>query len=148
MSLERKIDPFAALILVISILGIILMLIGPYAGLYYENYYSGNRYSCLLGCEYSTAGDIVAQVFILILLIIQIIIVANDLIPNKFIEKDLDKYGMLLAVVTILFAIIGIASFGAAYDADYDWWLELGAYTGIIVGILNTILFFLKSKNR
>ena len=147
MSLESKIDPFTALILVVSILGIILILIGPFAGLYYENYYSGERYSCL-GCEYSTPGDIVAQIFILILLILQIIIVVNDLLPNKFIDKDLDKYGMLLAVAVILFAIIGIASFGAAYDEDYDWWLELGAYTGIIVGLLNAILFFLKFKNR
>ncbi len=142
-----NVDPFAALILVFSIIGIILILIGPFAGLYYENYYSGNRYSCL-GCEYSTPGDVAAQVIMLILLIIQIVMVLNDLLPNKFIEKDLEKYGILLAVVTFFFAIIGIASFGAEYDNDYDWWPELGFYSGIIVGLLNIILFFLKYKNK
>ena len=83
----------------------------------------------------------------LILLIIQIVVVLNELLPKKFIEKDLDIYGILLAGFTILFAIIGIVSFGIAYDA-YSWWPETGFYGGIIAGILNTILFFLKYKNK
>ena len=146
MSSERNIDPFAALILVFSVIGIILIAAFDFAGFYWTGYSPGNRYSCL-GCEYSTGGDLAAQVIMLILLIIQIVVVLNDLLPNRFIEKDLEKYGMLLAVLTILFAIIGIASFGVA-RSEYEWWPETGFYGGIIAGLLNTILFFLKYKNK
>ncbi|GAG95309.1 unnamed protein product, partial [marine sediment metagenome] len=56
-------------------------------------------------------------------------------------------FGILLAGLTILLAIIGIASFGITYEA-YTWWPETGFYGGIIAGILNSILFFLKYKNK
>ncbi|MFX1571587.1 MAG: hypothetical protein ACFFB0_02480 [Promethearchaeota archaeon] len=144
MSTERKVDVFAALILVLSLIGLILLAALDFAAFYLPNY--GTRYSCL-GCEYSTSGDLAAQIIILILLIIQILIALNDLLPNKFIKKDLEKYGMFLAVATVLFAIIGISSFGAEYG-DYDWWAAEGFWGSIIAGLLNTILFFLKYRNK
>lgn len=144
MSSEMKIDPFAALILVLSVIGIILIAAFTFAGFYYPGY--GNRYSCF-DCEYWTPGDLAAQIIMIILLVIQIIIALNDLLPKKFIEMDLEIFGILLAGLTILLAIIGIASFGIAYDA-FTWWPETGFYGGIIAGILNTILFFLKYKNK
>ncbi|MFX0104621.1 MAG: hypothetical protein ACFE75_03910 [Candidatus Hodarchaeota archaeon] len=146
MPSERNIDPFAALILVLSIIGIILIAAFSFAGFYWPGPYAGNRYSCL-SCEYWTSGDLAAQVLMLILLIVQIVIAINDLIPKRFVERDLSIYGMGLAVLTILMAIIGIASFGVAYDA-FNWWPETGFYGGIIAGILNTILFFLKFRNK
>ena len=143
MSSERNIDPFAVIILVLSIVGIILVATQYFASVYYMGYY---RHSCL-DCEYATAGDLGAQVSILILLILQIVIALNELLPKRFIEKDLDKIGMILAGVTITFVIIGIASFGISYS-EYEWWPETGFYGAIIAGILNLILFFLKDKNR
>ena len=144
MSSEKTIDPFAVLILVLSILGIVLLAPFEFAAFYLG---AGNyRYSCLT-CEYATPVDLAAQIFIIVLLIIQIIISLNELLPNRFIEKDLDKIGMVLAGLTFLFAIIGIASFGAAYSA-YDWWPELGFYSSIVAGILNVLLFFLKDRNK
>jgi len=100
-----------------------------------------------LDCGYATDGDLFAQIVMLIFLIIQIIIVINDLLPNRFIKTDLDKIGLILAAGTTLLAIIGLASFGIAY-AEYEWWPETGFYGGIIAGLLNTILFFLKFKNK
>ena len=144
MSESRKIDPFSALILILSIIGIVLIAVGPFAGFYLTGY--GYRYSCF-DCEYFTEGDLAAQIIMVILLIILIIVVLNDLVPKRFIEKDLEKYGFLLSVVVILMAIIGLASFGVAY-AYYEWWPETGFYGGIIAGLLNTILFFLKYKNK
>lgn len=144
MSSEMKIDPFAALILVLSVVGIILIAALDFAGFYYPGY--GNRYSCL-SCEFWTPGDLAAQVIMIILLIIQIVVALNDLLPKKIIEMDLEIFGILLAGLTILLAIIGIASFGIAYEA-YTWWPGTGFYGGIIAGILNTILFFLKYKNK
>jgi len=144
MSTERKVDVFAALILVLSLIGMILLAALDFAAYYLPSY--GNRYSCL-GCEYSTDADLAAQVIILVLLIIQIVIALNDLVPNRFIDKDLEKYGMFLAVVTVLFVIIGIASFGAEYS-EYEWWPETGFYGAIIAGMLNPILLFLKYKNK
>jgi len=144
MSSEMKIDPFAALILVLSVVGIILIAAFSFAGFYLPSY--GNRYSCL-GCEYWTPGDLAAQIIMIILLIIQIVVALNDLLPKKFIEMDLEIFGILVAGLTILLAIIGIASFGITYEA-YTWWPETGFYGGIIAGILNTILFFLKYKNK
>lgn len=144
MSSEKTIDPFAVLILVLSILGIVLLAPFEFAAFYLG---AGNyRYSCLT-CEYATPVDLAAQILIIVLLIIQIIISLNELLPNRFIEKDLDKIGMILAGLTFLFAIIGIASFGAAYSA-YDWWPELGFYSSIVAGILNVLLFFLKDRNK
>ena len=144
MSSERNIDPFAVIILVLSIVGIILLAAFAFAGFYYPGY--GNRFSCF-DCEYWTQGDLAAQVIVLILLILQIVIALNDLLPKRFIEKDLDKIGMILAGFTILIVIIGIASFGIYYS-EYEWWPETGFYGSIIAGILNLILFFLKDKNR
>jgi len=144
MSSERNIDPFAVMILVLSVIAIILLAALPFAGFYYSGY--GNRFSCF-DCEYSTAGDLAAQVVILLLLIAQIIIVFNDLLPNKFIDKDLDKFGLILAALTIVWVIIGLASWGVVREA-YEWWPETGFYGSIIAGILNTVLFFLKSRNK
>ena len=144
MSAERKIDPFAVMILILSILGIVLLAPFDFAAFDLGGGYI--RFSCLT-CEYATTGDLIAQIFIIILLIIQIVIALNELLPNRFIDKDLDKIGIGLAGITFLFAIIGIGSFGAAY-ANYDWWLELGAYSSLVAGILNAILFFLKDRNK
>ncbi|MFW9987774.1 MAG: hypothetical protein ACFFC3_03890 [Candidatus Odinarchaeota archaeon] len=144
MSIEKKIDPFAVIILVLSVIGLILLVALDFAGFYLSGY--GNRYSCL-GCEYSTSVDLVAQVIILILLIIQIIISLNDLLPNKFIEKDLSFIGMILAGLTILFFVIGIGSFGIEHIED-EWWLETGGWGVLIAGLLNTMLFFLKFRNK
>ena len=104
-----------------------------------------NRYSCL-DCEYSTAGDYTLQILSIIVFIIIIIIALNDLLPNKFITKDLTKFGFLLSIITIIFAIAGLTSFGIAY-AEYEWWPELGFYAITIGGILNTIFFYLKQRN-
>ena len=145
MSSENKIDPFAVLILVLSIIGIILIAPFDFAAFYHTDA-AENRWSCLT-CEYATAGDLAAMIFMILLLIIQAIVALNDLLPNRFINMDLDKYGMILAGLTMLFAIIGIASFGAAYS-EYDWWPEIGFYGGIVAGLLNTILFFLKYRNK
>jgi len=144
MSTERKVDIFAALVLVLSLIGLILLAALDFAAFYLPSY--GTRFSCL-SCEYSTDVDLAAQVIILVLLIIQIIIALNDLLPNKFIKKPLEKYGMLLAVATVLFAIIGITSFGVEYG-DYEWWAAEGFWGSTIAGLLNTILFFLKYKNK
>ena len=145
MSSEKKIDPFAALILVLSIVGIILIATQYFASFYVSGYY---RHSCL-DCEYSTDGDLAAQIMMIILLIVQIIVVLNELLPKRFVEKDLSIVGLGLAGLTILFAIIGIASFGAEYDSIVsEWWPDTGFYGGIIAGLLNLILFTLKYKNR
>ncbi|MBY9008749.1 MAG: hypothetical protein KGD74_02650, partial [Candidatus Lokiarchaeota archaeon] len=137
MSEERKIDPFSLLILVLSIIAIIMEIIGPFAVFWLGG--SEYRYSCL-DCEYSTPVDYILQILILILFVIQIIIALNELLPNKFIPKDITKYGMYLAILTWIFAIIGLASFGITNSA-YEWWPELGFYGAVVGGLLNTILF-------
>lgn len=144
MSSERKVDPFAAIILVISIIGIILL-----ATQYFASFYLGGgqyRHSCL-DCEYATGGDLAALIIILILLILQIVVALNDLIPKRFINIDLDKWGMVLGGLTIFWVIVGIASFGIAY-ALYEWWPDTSFYSSIIAGIINTVLFYLKFKNK
>jgi len=83
----------------------------------------------------------------LILLIVQIIVALNDLLPKRFIQRDLTIYGMGLAGLTILMTIIGIASFGIEYEA-VEWWPDTGFYGAIIAGIINTTLFYLKYRNR
>ena len=117
MSAERKIDPFAVMILILSILGIILL--APFDFAAFDLGGGNIRYSCLT-CEYATPVDLASQIFIIILLIIQIVVALNELLPNRFIDKDLDKIGIGLAGLTFLFAIIGIASFGIAYSS-YEW---------------------------
>jgi len=108
MSEDRSVDVFSVLILIFSIIAIILEIIGPFAGFYLGG--GQYRYSCL-DCEYSTGIDYAMQILAIILLVIQIIIALNELIPNKFIKMEVTKYGMILAILTLVFAIIGIASF-------------------------------------
>jgi Na+-transporting NADH:ubiquinone oxidoreductase subunit NqrE len=144
MSEVRNIDPFSLIILILSIIAIITEIIGPFASFFYGSY--GYRYSCL-DCEYSTPVDLILQYLILILFVIQIIITLNELLPNKFIPKDVTKYGMHLAILTWIFAIIGLASFGITYSS-FEWWPELGFYGTVVGGVLNTILFFLQQRNK
>lgn len=142
MSSERNIDIFSAVILVVSIIAIVMEAIGPFAGFYSGYYY----YSCL-DCAYYTIGDYVSQIFILILLIATIVIAINDLLPKKFISKDLTKFGLYFALLTVIFSIIGIISFGVTYG-DYEWWPDLGFYGTIVGGVINSLLYFLKTKNK
>jgi hypothetical protein len=143
MSSQRNVDPFSVLILFISLLAIILESVGDFAGLYIGG--GHYRYSCL-DCEYSTIGDLIFQILSIIVFIIIAIMALNNLLPNRFIAKDLTKVGFLLSIITIIFAIAGLTSFGIYYSA-YEWWPEMGFYAIIIGGILNTIFFFLKQKN-
>ena len=144
MSEQRNIDPFSLMILVLSVIAIITEIIGPFAGFYYSGY--GNRYSCL-DCGYSTGVDLALQILVLILFVIQIVIALNELLPKKFIPMDVTKYGMYIAITSIAFAVIGLASFGITYSW-YEWWPELGFYGLVIGGVLNTILFFLQQRNK
>ena len=144
MSNERNIDPLSALILILSIVGILMLTIGDFGNFYYPGY--GYRYSCL-SCEYSTIGDLIAQIFILILLIIQVVIALNDLLPQRFVSMDLTKYGIIIAALTLVFAIIGGVFFAIAYE-EYEWAFGIGFYGGAVGGILNLILFYLKQKNQ
>jgi hypothetical protein len=143
MSSERNVDVFAALILVLSIIGIILL-----ATQWFASLYTGANYwhSCL-DCENATGGDLIAQILMIVFLIVQIVIAINDLVPNRFIKTDLDKIGLLLAGCTTFLAIIGLATFGIVY-AQYEWWPDTGFYGGVIAGLINTILFFLKWRNK
>jgi hypothetical protein len=150
MSTEKKMDPISVLILVISILGIILMLVGDFAGFYLTGTATGNRYSCLLLCSYTTPVDFISQIFIVVLLLFQVILSFNKLIPSNFFAdlrffQVLWKYGLYVSILTILFAITGLISFGAVYS-DYEWWPETGFYAGFIAGLLNAILFYLIKK--
>ena len=144
MSSERKIDPFAALVLVFSIIAIILMATQYFASFFLTGYSA--RHSCL-DCDYATAGDLAAQIITIILLVIQIVIALNDLVPNRFIQKDLETAGLLMAILTIILVVGGYLSFMITYF-EYDSWPEGGFYAGIIAGIVNTIMFFLKYKNK
>jgi Na+-transporting NADH:ubiquinone oxidoreductase subunit NqrE len=144
MSSVKTINLYFALILVVSIVGILLITIGSFAAFYLMGYGSGYRYSCLT-CEYSTPVDLAAQIVILILLVIQIIIAVNELLPNKFISMELARYGIIIALLTLIFAIIGGISFGVTYS-EFEWWFETGFYGGVACGIINMILFFLERK--
>ena len=144
MSSERNIDMFSGLVLILSIIALIMLIIGPFGWLYIG---SGNyRYSCL-DCEYSSIGDLSAQYFILILLILQIIIAINDLLPNKFISRDMTLFGLLIAVMIFGFSLIGLISFGVTYSY-YEWGVDIGFYGPVVGGLINTLLYFLKNKNK
>jgi len=144
MSSERNIDIFSAIILILSIIGLIMVIIGPFAEL---DIGGGSIRASCLDCGYSTPVDYAAQIIILILFIIQIIIALNELLPNPFIKQDITKYGMYIAILTLIFAIVGLAAFGISY-AFYYWWPELGFYGSAVGGVLNTVLFYLKKKNK
>ncbi|MDX1798371.1 MAG: hypothetical protein R3255_06955 [Candidatus Lokiarchaeia archaeon] len=147
MSEERRIDAFAIIILIISLVGLILMFATDFTGFYYGGY--GVRYSCLTGCEYSTPTDLTMQIFMVILLIAQIVWSINELLPEKFLPfKNLNLIGLILAASTALFAVIGIAAFGITWGllGGYDWWAEAGFYGGFLAGIINAVFYFLRFK--
>jgi hypothetical protein len=144
MSSERKIDPFIVIILIISVIALVMLLIGPFAGFYLGGY--GNRYSCL-GCEYWTPVDLTMQILLIFLLIFQMLISLNELLPKRIVAKDFIKLGFIFALLTWIVALIGLIAFGIAYW-DSEWWPELGFYGTIVGGVLNMILFILKIKNK
>ena len=145
MSTERKIDPFAALILVVSLIALIIMAVSDFMGLYLTPY-GYLRYSCLT-CEYATGGDLAAQIIAIIFFIIIMIVALNDLLPKRLIDMDLSLIGMILALVIIVAVIGGMSAF-MVYYADYETWPGTGFYAGIIGGIVNIILFYLKYRNK
>ncbi|MFX1243225.1 MAG: hypothetical protein ACFFA7_18415 [Promethearchaeota archaeon] len=146
MSEERRIDAFAIIILIISLVGLILMFVTDFAGAYDLSY---NIYSCLTGCENWTGVDLTMQIFMVILLIAQIVWSINELLPEKFLPfKKLNLIGLIFAASTALFAVIGIGSFGIYYGLfyGYDWWAEAGFYGGFLAGIINAVFYFLRFK--
>jgi hypothetical protein len=148
MSEERKIDAFAIIILIISLVGLILILVTDFAGFYLTAV--GNRYTCLIGCDYATGGDIAAQVFMILLLIAQMVWSINELLPEKFIRiEKMNLIGLILSSLTVLFAVIGIGAFGITYGfiGGYNWWAEPGFYGGFVAGIINSVFYFLRFKN-
>jgi hypothetical protein len=145
MSEERKIDAFAIIILIISLVGLILLLVTDFAGVYVGAY----RYSCLIDCGYWTVTDFTMQIFMVILLIAQMVWSINELLPEKFLPfKNLNLIGLILATATSLFAVIGIGAFGIYYGllGGYNWWAETGFYGGFVAGIINAVFYFLRYK--
>jgi len=132
------------LVLILSIIALVMLIIGPFAGTWQGG--SIYWYSCL-DCENSTIVDYTMQIFILILFILQIVIALNELLPNKFIPKDMTQFGLLSAFIIFGFSIIGLISFGVTYGYA-EWWPDLGFYASVVAGLINTILFYLKNKNK
>ena len=144
MSSERNVDMFSGLVLILSIIALVMLIIGPFAG----TWQGGNIYwySCLY-CENSTIGDYTSQIFILILLILQLVIAVNELLPNKFISRDMTQFGLLSSIMIFGFSLIGLISFGVTYGYA-EWWPDIGFYGPVVAGLISTILFYLKHKNK
>ncbi|MHA2392637.1 MAG: hypothetical protein ACXAEX_11895 [Promethearchaeota archaeon] len=146
MSQDKKLDAMAIALIIFNFIGIVLLLATPFAGLYWTGFSPGNRYSCIIDCGYTTGGDLAAQIIVLLLLIIQIVLAINELVPKRFINfGKLDIIGLILGGSIILFSLIGLGAFGIFYAA-FDWWPEAGWYGGFVCGIINTILYALKFK--
>jgi len=139
-----RLDPYSVIIFVLSLIGLVLVASTNFAGFWLENYYTGSRYSCLT-CEYSTEADRAAIILVILLLLGQIAISLNDLLPNKFLPENVTRLGIFFAASTLLLTIIGGVAFFISYS-EYDVWLETGFYTGALAGLINSILFFLKGK--
>lgn len=148
MSVEKRIDIFSALISTLSIIALIMIIIGPFAGTF--NFYSSYYYYSCFYCENWTTIDLIAQIFIIILLILQFLTALNELLPKKFISKDLTMIGIIMAGLTWTLALIGLGSFGIwwGFINGFEWWPELGFYGSLVGGILNMIFFILKFKNK
>ena len=130
----------------ISVSGFFVVLLEYFAGFWLTGYYTGERYSCL-SCEYGTFTDMASQVLILLLILGQLFIALNEILPKQFIEKDLSLLGLILAIGTFIFTVIGLIGFGIAYS-EYEWWPEAGFYAGIITGLINGFLFAVKFKQK
>jgi len=139
-----RLDPYSVIIFVLSLIGLVLVASTNFAGFWLENYYTGSRYSCLT-CEYSTEVDRAAIILVILLLLVQIAISLNDLLPNKFLPENISRLGIFLAASTLLLTIIGGVAFSVSYS-EYDSWLETGFYAGALAGLINSVLFFLKGK--
>lgn len=139
---------FSLIILVLSLIGFVLVTFTPFAGLFLTGYYSGYRYSCLT-CAYSTAVDRAAIILAMLLLLGQLVISLNELWPDtilsQFLPANFSRWGIFLAVFTLIITLIGGAAFMATYNY-YETWFEPGFYGGAIAGLLNSILFFLKDR--
>jgi len=133
-------------ILCISFIGFLVVLFGKFAGFWLTGYYSGERYSCIF-CEYGTFIDIASIVIILLSIIGQIFVVINEILPKPLIKIDLSLLGLLFAIGTFIFSIVGLVGFGIVYS-DSEWWPEAGFYAGIITGVFNGFLFAVKFGSK
>lgn len=131
------------LILLLSVVGIVLIAVGPFGVLYIPGY--GLRYSCL-GCEYYTYTDLAAQVIMIILLSIVSLVAINELLPNKLFDLGMiNRIGALLGVCTAAFAILGGAAF-SFWWIDYAAWYDVGYYGGLSAGLCDALLFVIREK--
>ena len=133
-------------ILCISVIGFLVVLFGDFAGFWLTGYGAGERYSCL-SCEYTPIIDIISIVVILLLILGQIFIALNEILPKQLIKIDLSLVGLLFAIGTIIFSIVGLVGFGIVYS-DYEWWPEAGFYASIITGVFNGFLFAVKFVSK
>lgn len=134
---------FIIAILALNIIGALLVFFSPFGGMTLPTYYGPRERYASLGAEYSEATD---NLFIFLIVIFLIITVFLSLVIFKTVRSSQGKAIKLtlgISIVTVLVAIIG----GVLYDivradtAYLDWWLETGFYTGLIVGLINSVFY-------
>jgi len=141
--IRKNYKRFIIAVLVLNIIGALLVFFSPFGGMTVATYYGPRERYASLGAEYSEATD---NLFILLISISLIITAFLSLVMFKtvrFIKGKTIKLTLCISVITVLLAIIG----GVLYDivradtAYLDWWPETCFYTGIIVGLINSVFY-------
>ena len=132
-------------ILISSIIGFLSLAFLELGGFSLSEY-SGFNSICLL-CA-STSPAFRGIIFIAVLaLFVQVLIGISYFIPQKFLPSILANRGIILASITLGFTLLGGFAIATVYDI-FTWWLGVGFYGGLIAGITNVILFYIKRRKK
>lgn len=129
--------------MVLNFIGGILMLTTDFGGMVIRVSGGYRDRWASLGSEYAETAD---NVFIVLLAICMFIMAALSLIALLKKQSNTRKLigtARVLGIVTLVLAIISGFVYNAIRDEmDYwNWWLDTGFYTAIVVGVLSTILY-------
>jgi hypothetical protein len=139
---------FLITIFILNIIGTLLVLFTPFGGMSVKTYYGPRERFASLGSEYAEFTD---NLFIILIAVSLMIIALLSLTMVRPISSQIGKVHNLIVYVSILMILLTAAG-GVLFDfvreetTYLDWWLETGFYTGLTVGIVDTVFWGLMRK--
>lgn len=148
--IRKNYKTFAIILPALNVLGALLVLFSPFGGMTVATFSGPRERFASLFSEYSEPLDNLFIILIAVSLIITAFLSFRIFMNWSSNHRKNSTQALAVSIITVLLTVIG----GVIYNSiraeiDYqDWWLDTGFYTGLIVGLVNSIFCGLVLRRR